>query len=382
MKLCFVAHLNDLSGANRSLMDLSIAMKEAGHSVTVVIPRRGELENELIKNKIDYKVIYSGTWGAVKEKKFKRIYKKICNLIAEFRLYRFVTIQNYDIVHFNSITYGVGSNLMMKYKKPYVWHLRENFEELNITFYDKSKTFSTVNSADKIITISNSSYQFYSKIFDKNKIKLIYNGLKYNDNFVVNRSFGTSDVIEVLIVGAIYKGKGQLEAVKALEYVYANHCSNIRLNIVGQIIDKDYLNEIKSYISENSIEEIIEFHGYQSNVERFRKKCDISLVCSESEAFGRVTVESMYYKQLVIGSNVGGTIEIINDGINGFLYKQGDYLDLANRIIYAIENKEVVNDIVERAHERALDFSIDKTANKVIEEYKNILSNRKEGICD
>lgn len=376
MKICMVAHLNDLSGANRSLLDLSTKLKELGQSVFVIIPRKGELENALIENKIDYKVIYSGSWGAVKNKEgnLKKYYKKLCNKIAEYRLYATIVKKDFDIVHYNSIIYGVGARLLMKNNIPYVWHLRENFKELDIEFYNKNRSFEIIGNAKSVFVVSNTTYKFYSKILDENKIKVIYNGLALKDEEQIQRSFRNSDKIEILIVGAIYKTKGQLEAIKAIEYVYEKGYQNIYLNIVGAIIDNEYMSEINNYIKEKSLTKIVKLHGYQKNIDTLRKRCDIALICSESEAFGRVTVEAMYYKQLVIGSNIGGTLEIINNGMNGFLYNQGDYLDLAEQIIYALDHRDISEKVIEKAYERALEFTITKTAGHVIDAYKIILN--------
>lgn len=46
-----------------------------------------------------------------------------------------------------------------------------------------------------------------------------------------------------------------------------------------------------------------------------RKKIDVELVCSRSEAFGRVTIESMMSSNPVIGANTGGTKELIIEGL-------------------------------------------------------------------
>ena len=59
---------------------------------------------------------------------------------------------------------------------------------------------------------------------------------------------------------------------------------------------------------------------------------DISLFCSENEAFGRVVVESMSFGCPVVAANRGGVLEIIDDGYNGLLYNCGDFLDLSEKI--------------------------------------------------
>ena len=68
---------------------------------------------------------------------------------------------------------------------------------------------------------------------------------------------------------------------------------------------------------------------------------DLELVCSQNEAFGRVTVEAMMNMNPVIGADRGATKELIRDKYNGLLYKEGDYIDLANKIeeVYNLKDK-------------------------------------------
>lgn len=53
---------------------------------------------------------------------------------------------------------------------------------------------------------------------------------------------------------------------------------------------------------------------------------DILCMCSDREAFGLSTVEGMLSGCLIIGTNTGGTTEILEDGTTGLLYAQGEEL--------------------------------------------------------
>lgn len=378
MKICLVAHLNDLSGANRSLLDLATAMINLGQSITVVIPRHGELENALIQNGISYKIIYSGAWAGVigQEKAWKKIYKQLINYFAEYKFYKYIVSEGFDIVHYNSFIYGVGAKMLKKNGKPYVWHLREFPEELNLKFYNEKLVRDIVGGSRLIFAISEATYNGYSTIFNTEILKMVYNGIAFqNINLCKERSFSFPDKVKLLIVGAIYPGKGQLEAIQAVEYLYHHGIKNISLQVVGQIVDKQYMKIIEDYVNAHSIKDNIEFCGYHSDVTAFRNNCDIALVCSNSEAFGRVTIEAMFNKQIVIGSNVGGTVELIEDGVNGFLYQQGDFMDLADKISFVLQNKELCGRIAENTYSTAISkFSITNTAANIIKAYESVLA--------
>ena len=48
----------------------------------------------------------------------------------------------------------------------------------------------------------------------------------------------------------------------------------------------------------------------------------------------------MLFEKPVVGSNSGGTLDIIKDGENGLLYESGDEKDLAKKILFLFNNKE------------------------------------------
>ena len=97
-------------------------------------------------------------------------------------------------------------------------------------------------------------------------------------------------------------------------------------------------------------------------------------MCSKSEAFGRVTVEYMANKLITIASNTGASPEIIMKN-TGFLYKQGNYRNLANIIkkIYYMDNDEK-NKIINNAYNLVKDnFSDVCNAKNVYNLYLKIL---------
>lgn len=378
MKICFVAHLNDLSGANRSLVDLVLALKRLDNEVIVICPRKGELSNKLKSLEIDHKIIFSGAWVGDKnrEKKIKKIFKIIVNIFAELRYYWFFknNKMGIQIIHFNSFIYGCGARSLNKLKLPYIWHIREFPEEtFNLSFYNKKKSYDLICKSESVIAISKAIYNRFSSDFGE-KTTLVYNGINHHED-TVRYHQDSITCHNVLIVGAIAKDKGQFEAVKSINnIVRCNEYPNIKLNIVGGIIDNDYYSEMNEYIVSNNLNDHIIFWGYNTDLSEFRRNNRIVLICSKFEAFGRVTVEAMLAKQLVIGANTGGTIEIIDNFKTGILYEQGNENDLAEKIIYALKNESEVERIIENGYEDAISkFTIERTADEINELYKKIL---------
>ncbi len=83
-------------------------------------------------------------------------------------------------------------------------------------------------------------------------------------------------------------------------------------------------------------------------------------MCSESEAFGRVTVEAMRAGLPVCGTNAGGTPEIIDQGVNGLLSPPGDANALAANLMALESDEDLRRSIAFRAVETAQRFQRDR----------------------
>src|SRR5699024_9345504 len=150
--------------------------------------------------------------------------------------------------------------------------------------------------ANGIIGISKAVKEKFEPIFQK-EVKLIYNGIPLDEYIIKNKPpLYSSETINILIAGRIVEGKGQLQAVKAIKHLFDTNIKNIKLIIVGKVDSENYFNKLKSYIERFSLEDQITIYEHTDDLKHLRKKCDIGLICSKKEAFGRVTIETMVSK--------------------------------------------------------------------------------------
>ncbi|MDR1326178.1 MAG: glycosyltransferase family 4 protein [Treponema sp.] len=67
------------------------------------------------------------------------------------------------------------------------------------------------------------------------------------------------------------------------------------------------------------------------------------LPSSGHEGWGTVVNEAMTESCVVIGSNMAGSVRtMIEDGVNGFVFKPGNYRQLAEKLLYLIDNREIL----------------------------------------
>ncbi|MCK1214602.1 glycosyltransferase family 4 protein [Streptococcus uberis] len=363
MKICLIAHLNDLSGANKSLLDLADFFRE-NFEVVVVIPRNGSLNQELQSRGIRTHIIPSATWVTRKQETvLKKFIKKVLLIISEPLFYIYFKKENFDIIHFNSSIFGSGAKAARKLKIPFTWHIRELAEDnFSLIFLNRKKTYKLINSSVKVVTISNFMKDHIKKNINSNLIEVIYNGIKPT----TYKKIENNKLKSLVIIGAIAPDKGQIDAIRAVKVLKNEMNLDIPLKIVGAIIDQEYYNFLLNEITDD-IQHLISFTGYEKDVSKYRKLNNIALICSKAEAFGRVTIEGMNQQQIVIGANSGATPEIIDDNLNGFLYNSGDFYNLAQTIykVLNLSDDQITRVLSNASHKVKTNFNIKNTVKRL-----------------
>lgn len=123
------------------------------------------------------------------------------------------------------------------------------------------------------------------------------------------------------------------------------------------------------------MDEQIIWLGYQKKVALFIENCILLVHPAENEPLGRVVIEALYHGKLVVAADSGGIPEYIQHGVNGFLFKSGNYESLAQQIITAMEWPDK-SSIAENAIKTAYHyFDCEMQSRKIIKIYTNLLSN-------
>lgn len=374
----FVEVDRELGGSIYSTIVLAEKVRKLGYSPYMIIPKDCDWEKLLIGKEIPYIKVKAWPWVKRIEdplnvlKYIKTFIKGMVNLKAELTIRKYILSNEIGIVHIATLNYGVGDLATRWCGKKLVWHMRECLEEgagIEFIFPDFSKK--RINKADKIIAVSQAVYEKYNKFFISEKIKKIWNGID-EKNFYFRKKILVGNEIKIGIIGRVTREKGHEDIIKAFGLLKRD---DIFLEIIGDG-DEKYINHLKKICIKEGIDKKTQFRGRLDNIPEVLKGVDIVCVCSWYESFGRITVEAMLSGCLVIGANTAGTLEIINNEVTGFLYQQSDYVDLYNKIVYAVSNIEQSRKIALQGQKYALNnFTAERNAELVIEVYEEIYSN-------
>jgi len=101
----------------------------------------------------------------------------------------------------------------------------------------------------------------------------------------------------------------------------------------------DYIDWLKEFVRANSLQGRVHFRSFRDDVETFYAAIDVFVMGTKAETFGMVTIEAMASGCKIVGSNKGGTVEILDYGRLGELYESGNGADLADKLMRAIQNQ-------------------------------------------
>ncbi|MEW6606966.1 MAG: glycosyltransferase family 4 protein [bacterium] len=165
---------------------------------------------------------------------------------------------------------------------------------------------------------------------DRNKILHIPNFINFNE---YSPFYDFKDYF--VYVGRISPEKGIITLIEAIKYLNIN----TKLYLIGEGPYEEKVKQIARGIKN------VNFVGYQrgDELKSTIKESMFVIVPSEwYENFPFAILEAFALGKPVIGSNIGGLPELIKDKFNGLLFEPKNVNDLANKIQYLLENKEII----------------------------------------
>lgn len=327
LHVAFLTHYTELYGANRSLLDLIAGLARYGVVPHVICPEGGELLGELEARNVSTAVIPFEWWVSPhRSGGTKRLFQNVRRLRP---LTTRLANWGVDMVYSNSSVFAIGALAALDLSLPHVWHAREFGRRDYDLWPDLGLRMSRLvfRTADAMVFVSHALRRVLMGKNPPANSRVIYNGVARESDFDRRRHAaeslrGRRQPFTFVLVGRFRESKGQAVAIRAFAELAARH-PDVRLLLVGGAGgtgDQSYMDECRALAVELGVQDRVEFWGYIPDPERAFLAADAALMCSRSEAMGRVTAEAMSACRPVIGFNAGGTSELIDHGRTGLLY--------------------------------------------------------------
>jgi len=164
----------------------------------------------------------------------------------------------------------------------------------------------------------------------------------------LRRRLGVSDDIKIVLMVANFRAwKRHMLAFEVCERVLKQR-ADVAFVFLGEgEVRSPFLDRVKSA----GLDRHIIAPGYVDNVDDYYEIADISILTSYYEPFGNVVLEAMRHTVPVVAFNTGGPAEVIQNGETGFLAKDGDTAEFAQRILDLMEDPKLRTAIGERGRQ-------------------------------
>ncbi len=189
------------------------------------------------------------------------------------------------------------------------------------------------------------------------------------------RRFELEGRFVVLGVGRITHHKGNDVLIDATAAA-RERLPTIKTVIVGGVepARADYAQSLHERVRRLGLDEHVVFAGSQSQVAEIYACAHVLVSGNQAkpEAFGRSMAEALAMDCPVIATRFGGALDIVREGINGWLVEPGDAAQLADRLVEA--SRHTLTGLREDALAR---FSLDQMVEKTLAVYEEVLAARR-----
>ena len=288
---------------------------------------------------------------------------------------KIMRLHKVDVVHLNTLTpfcKYAGIAAFLKHL-PVVWVVRED----PLISRSRRLSFWLRLLAAKIVFVDQDTRNKLLHGETSERIEVIYNGVDTDyfnpaesDFFL--KMFGTEKgTLFVGYIGLLTRRKGLEYLIRAFSLVRQEY-RNVRMVMIGghTANDETYFSEIRKLIKDLALEEQIFFTGMLPDVRDALRSLDIVVLPSLDERCSRSLLEAISCGKAAVATRVGGTPEIIEDGVNGILVEPGNEEQIAKALVKLLANSKLREEMGKKGRERAeRQFGIRQNIERIRELY-------------
>lgn len=204
------------------------------------------------------------------------------------------------------------------------------------------------------------------------KIDIIPNGIDTNQ-FIKLESYKvikSEDQFKILCVTRITPRKNIRYLIEAFDQLRQKY-TNLSLQIVGEGDEKGNLEKLAK---ELDIEKQVNFVGLVSHekLPAYYQSACVYVLPSQNEGMSNSMLEALSSGLPLLATDTGGTQELIENGINGFILKMKSAEDIAEKLEILIKDEELRKKMGASSREKAEGMGWEKIAQKYISIIKGL----------
>lgn len=336
-------------------------LESKGHNVECVCSVTGTFFQELVARSI-----------VMHEIPFQRSPYSVRNIFAYKALYKLVKERQYDIIFCHEPIGGVMGRIVGKYCNVKVIYMAHGFHFYkgapiinNILYYLVEKILS--NWTDTLITINQEDYLASKKFYAKHN--LLFKGIGVDINkfssfeahyFEENYNLPINS-IKLLSVGELIPRKNHGTMIDSMLFFKGQ---DVYYFIAGE---GELESELKRKVKDLGLENQVFFLGFCRNISELCNSCDYFIFPSVQEGLSKALMEAMACGKPIIASKIRGNVDLIQDGIGGFLVDTFNSEAYAKAVNKLIGNSELSDYMSKNNKETIKDFDIRRIEDNIVE---------------
>ena len=365
---------NDLYGASKIFLQLIDLLTKNGFDIHIIIPEKGMLDDFLIKKNIKIEYLELGVLRKKYLNPLGLINRLVANIKAIAFLSNYIKDHSIDLVYTNTSTILSGGIAAKKNGVPSLFHIHEIPTGNKLYEFLSGKIINRYSS--KILTVSNSVKKHWLKYIDDKKIERIYNGIIFSktDSLVELKRYQDDFVITSVARIIPYKGHRYLIDI-ANELIKKS--TKFKFLIVGDTLSSyvSYEKSVKQKVKDLGLEHQIKFLGFREDVSSILKQSDLFIhPAIAPDPLPTVLFESLYNDLPSVATNLGGAVEILDNGNNGLLIPYNDPKKAADLINEYCTNTKLQKKHLENSKKNfKINFSSESFSKNILNEVNNLL---------
>jgi len=363
----FVSHSSELNGAELWLLATLRGLDRGAYLPCLVVPRPGPLADAARAAGVETRVVPM-KWSITERNRiWRQPFAGLYNIMSVKRIARMIGRERIDLVFTNSAAVFSGAKAAWRLGIPHVWAVHEvlggDAPFLHSIYGPRALARYILAMSAKVIVNSKLTASAFA---NSPSVVIVPNGLAIGVPDPRRREALRADLglpadgFAAAIVGKIYEGKGQREAVRAAALLAPRH-PGFRLLVIGGVGDEAYARSLREFVAAEGLEKHVLFLGYRPDLADILSLAGAVVVASVVESFGRAALEGMAASVPVVAVRAGGSSEVVRPGVNGFLLDSREPAEIARGLEFLLANPAAAAAAVEGGYRTVReDYSLER----------------------
>jgi len=180
-------------------------------------------------------------------------------------------------------------------------------------------------------------------LFPREKVQVIRSGIDLAaftgapDGAAVRSSLGIAPEDAVVLQVSCFKPQKAPERFVAMAAMLVSQFPRVQFLLVG---DGELRGSLQRLAVSYGLADRLRFLGWRRDVAALFAAADVVTLTSRFEGLPRVLVEARACGKPVVAMAVDGVVEVVQDGVNGFLVPEGDVVALAEKVAWLLTHPE------------------------------------------